>query len=101
MEQSHADERPSEKSLHMTYCIECPDCGCRPPAVEGVELDETTLFVTGMPPARERVKRHASDLQSSDCIDGIPLSELRFVNLACATRMILMRPVSKAAVALH
>ena len=101
MEQSHVGERPSEKSLRMTYCIECLDCGCRSPSFEGVELDETTLFVTGMPSAQERVNRHASDLRSSDCIDGIPLSELGFVDLACAARMILMRQVSKAAVALH
>ena len=101
MEQSHADERPSEKSLRMMYCIECPDCGCWPPSFEGVEPNETTLFVTGMPSAQERVKRTASGLRSSDCIDGIPLSELGFVDLACATWMILMRPVSKAAAALH
>ena len=101
MEQSHAGERPSEKSFRMTCCIECPDYGCRPPSFEWVKPDETILFVTGMPSAQERVNRHASDLRSSDCIDGIPLSDLGFVDLACATRTILMRQISKAAVALH
>lgn len=101
MEQSHADERPSEKSLRMTYCIECPDCGYWPPSFEGVEPDETTLFVTGMPSAQERVKRNASGLLSSDGKGEITLSEFGDSGPVDATRRILMRLGSKAAAALH
>lgn len=101
MEQSHADVRPSEKSLSMTFCIECNDRWCRPPSFEWVEPDETTSFVTGMPFAQKRVKRNVSDLRSSDGIDSISLSELAISDPAYAPGMMSMRPLSKAAVALH
>ena len=101
MEQPLAADRSSEKSLRMTYCIECPDCGCWPPSFEGVEPDETTLFVTGMPSAQERVKRNASGLRSSDGKGEINLPEFGFAEPVDAPGMILMRPASKAAVALH
>ena len=101
MEQSRAAERPSEKSLRMTYCIECPDCGCRPPSFEGVDPDETILFAVGMPFAQERKLGCSSDWRSSDGIDSISLSELGFADLACAPGMISMRPVSGVAAAFH
>ena len=85
----------------MTFCIECPDCGCRSPLFEGVEPHETTLFVTGMPSAQERAKRHASDLRSSDGTGEITLPEFGFAEPVDAPGMILMRPASKAAVALY
>ena len=101
MEQSHADVRPSEKSFRMTCSIEFPDRWRWPPSFERVEPDETTLFAVGMPSAQDRIKRRASDWRSSDGIDSISLSEFGILDPAYAPGMMSMRPVSKAAVALH
>ena len=100
-EQSHADVRPSEKSLSMTFCIECNDRWCRPPSFEWVEPDETTLFAVGMPSAQEREPRHASDWRSSDGINSISLSEIGIADPAYASGMSSMRPVSGVAAAFH
>ena len=101
IEQSHADVRPSEKSMRMTSCIECTDCGCRPPSIECAEPYETISFAVGMPSAQEREPRCAYDWRSSDGIDSISLSELAISDPAYAPGMMSMRPLSKAAVALH
>ena len=101
MEQSHADVRPSEKSLRMTCRIECPDCGCRPPSFERVEPDEAILFVLGRPSAQELELRCASDWRSADGIDRIFLSELGIADPAYAPGMISMCSVFGAAVAFH
>ena len=101
MEQSHADVRPSEKSLRMTCCIEFPDRWRRPLSIECAEPDEKTLFVTGRPSAQEREPRCAYDWRSSDGIDRTSFSELAIAEPAYAPGMISMRPVFGAAVAFH
>ena len=101
MEQSHADVRPSEKSLRMTCCIEFPDRWRMPPSIECAGLDETISIAVGMPPAREREPGCASDWRSSDGIDRISLSELAIASPAHASGMISMRSVSGAAAAFH
>ena len=88
-----------KKSLLMTCRIKLPTCGCRTPSFERIGPDETIAFEIGMPSAQEREPRCASYWRPSDCIDKIPVSGFGIADPACAAGMILMRPVSGAAVA--
>ena len=102
MERSHADVRPSEKSLRMTCRTEFLDRWRRPLSIECAGRDETISFaIRRMPSAQEREPRCAYDWRSSDGIDRIFLSELAIADPTYMPGMISMRPVSGVAVAFH